>query len=553
MGRDFARAQRNQVGQRQQAPLSATSTARAKSTSDLILTLQRTVGNRAVGAILQHQAAQEQAGLAASKADLSFAREVIRSPGRPLDPGARDVMGRRFEYDFSKVRVHADQEAADSAEAIGALAYTVGSHVVFGRGSYEPHLEGGRRLLAHELAHVIQQDTEGEPAGTLKMARHLDPSEVEAEQAAGAVSTGGRTVALHAAHGLLQRQVGGTQGTLERGSAAGSISEPPAQDRWPFSGLPVPPEIAANYIDDRTTAVAVKLALGAVFLTVEGGAEVELPLAEFLEVSYNIVPVFPAAGTKEEARALLPEAEMRRRGLTVCAFYRDPTGVVLPTVLNEQTLPRVMPTFRRALEAERAGAVSAEKTATDLLLWYIGARFPVRIKESNVGAPSEVRGRFFQKPTVTGDPRLPAGQGFTTKFGDITYSTQGSATDVALVRHHEQVHSWLSPRFSLLRNFRADLAMAAYRRSSLLRFLEEALAETYAQLRVHGLRGLPTGITFPVTNGYVTVSAVVTEAAIGTIVVGGTTYGVYVVADRVANEPAATATPDAGAGESPAR
>ena len=71
--------------------------------------------------------------------------------------------------------------------------------------------------------------------------------------------------------------------------------------------------------------------------------------------------------------------------------------------------------------------------------------------------------------------------------------------------------------------------MAAYERSPLLRYLEEVLAETYAQLRVNGIRGMPAGIRFPIENGYVTLTAVLNEAAIGTIAVGNVTY--YVVLD----------------------
>jgi hypothetical protein len=73
--------------------------------------------------------------------------------------------------------------------------------------------------------------------------------------------------------------------------------------------------------------------------------------------------------------------------------------------------------------------------------------------------------------------------------------------------------------------------MAAYEKSAFLRYLEEALAESYAQLRVNGIKGLPAGIRFPIANGYVTLRAVTTEAAMGTafgtIVVGGITYLVY--------------------------
>jgi hypothetical protein len=67
-------------------------------------------------------------------------------------------MERRFSHDFSRVRIHADSEAADSARSVGALAYTVGREVVFGAGRYQPGSSAGRQLIAHELAHVVQQN-----------------------------------------------------------------------------------------------------------------------------------------------------------------------------------------------------------------------------------------------------------------------------------------------------------------------------------------------------------------------------------------------------------
>jgi hypothetical protein len=81
----------------------------------------------------------------------------LSSPGQPLDAEARAFMETRFGYDFSGVRVHTDPIAAASAHAVNALAYTVGRDIVFGMGQYAPETNDGKRLLAHELAHVIQQ------------------------------------------------------------------------------------------------------------------------------------------------------------------------------------------------------------------------------------------------------------------------------------------------------------------------------------------------------------------------------------------------------------
>jgi hypothetical protein len=82
--------------------------------------------------------------------------EALPSPGVPLDPGTRRFFEPRFDHDFSRVRVHHGEKAAKSADAFMARAYTIGPHIVFGPGEYQPHSNEGRRLLAHELAHVIE-------------------------------------------------------------------------------------------------------------------------------------------------------------------------------------------------------------------------------------------------------------------------------------------------------------------------------------------------------------------------------------------------------------
>jgi len=84
-------------------------------------------------------------------------QDVLSSPGQALDPATSRFMENRFGHDFSGVRVHTDNRAAESARSVNALAYTVGRDVVFGAGQYSPQSFSGRRLLAHELAHVVQQ------------------------------------------------------------------------------------------------------------------------------------------------------------------------------------------------------------------------------------------------------------------------------------------------------------------------------------------------------------------------------------------------------------
>ncbi len=103
--------------------------------------------------------------------------EVLRSPGQPLDPATRAFMEPRFGHDFGPVRVHTDARAAQSAQSVNALAYTVGRDVVFDAGQYAPHTREGKSLMAHELTHVVQQRDAPAPRANLVSSRMALPSE----------------------------------------------------------------------------------------------------------------------------------------------------------------------------------------------------------------------------------------------------------------------------------------------------------------------------------------------------------------------------------------
>ena len=87
----------------------------------------------------------------------AIVHEVLRSPGHALDPATRAFFEPRFGEDFSRVRVHTDASAAESASAVHARAYTVGPDIVFASGQYSPGSNAGLQLLAHELTHTVQQ------------------------------------------------------------------------------------------------------------------------------------------------------------------------------------------------------------------------------------------------------------------------------------------------------------------------------------------------------------------------------------------------------------
>ncbi len=107
--------------------------------------------------------------------------DVLRSPGQPLDTATRQFFEPRFGQDFSHVRVHTDARAAESARAVNALAYTVGTNVVFGSGQYSTNDSTRQRLLAHELTHVVQQAGMATVSSELRIGPEHDPAETEAE------------------------------------------------------------------------------------------------------------------------------------------------------------------------------------------------------------------------------------------------------------------------------------------------------------------------------------------------------------------------------------
>ncbi|TFW31750.1 eCIS core domain-containing protein [Massilia horti] len=109
-------------------------------------------------------------GKEAERAPVSVDR-VLASSGVPLAPPLQQDMEKRFSHDFSRVRVHADVAAERSARDVGANAYTAGHHIAFGAGRFAPATHEGQRLLAHELAHVVQQSRNGSSAMPTVMQR----------------------------------------------------------------------------------------------------------------------------------------------------------------------------------------------------------------------------------------------------------------------------------------------------------------------------------------------------------------------------------------------
>jgi hypothetical protein len=185
----------------------------------IVLGLQRTHGNRFVQRFLERSVLQRNCGCGGTCADCGskqsdqdqggevyglqrssavqpepyaappLVSEVLGSSGKPLDASTRAFMEPRFSHDFQDVRIHTGMKASESAKAVSALAYTVGRDIVFAEGQYAPDSQRGRHLLAHELAHTIQQRG-ASVQQDLSIGEADTPWEREADQVAQAVAEG---------------------------------------------------------------------------------------------------------------------------------------------------------------------------------------------------------------------------------------------------------------------------------------------------------------------------------------------------------------------------
>ncbi|HEX8558108.1 MAG TPA: DUF4157 domain-containing protein [Pyrinomonadaceae bacterium] len=198
----------------------------------------------------------------------TLVHEALGESGSPLDASTRAFMEPRFGHDFARVRIHSGGRAAASARAVGASAYTVGRDVVFGEGQYEPGTARGRRLLAHELTHVVQQRDATPHAGlqarALEVGRSHTPAEREADAVAERVLAGeGAGPISGAPSASVQRQGegeggagggGGSGGGKGSGGGGGGSPAPPPHISTIHVDMNTPQNVTLDWSDGTNTA-----------------------------------------------------------------------------------------------------------------------------------------------------------------------------------------------------------------------------------------------------------------------------------------------------------
>ena len=150
--------------------------------AQMMLGLQQTIGNQAVQRMMMQRRGK---GLFAVDDDTQARIHRERGSGQPLDPATQVQMSRSIGHDFSNMRVHTSTEADDVSRQLGAIAFTTGQDVFFRAGRYDPASSSGQELLAHELAHVVQQSS---GAISTHQRMTVNPSDDAYEQAADAVA-----------------------------------------------------------------------------------------------------------------------------------------------------------------------------------------------------------------------------------------------------------------------------------------------------------------------------------------------------------------------------
>ncbi|MCX7748083.1 MAG: DUF4157 domain-containing protein [Clostridia bacterium] len=179
-----------------------------------LLDLQNRIGNQAVLKLLQvktHLGIPARQNTFENQIEINNTADTvtkaIRSPGKSMDQNTRKSMENAFKRDFSSVRIHTDNKAAESARLVNAAAYTIGKDIVFADGEYNPGTFEGNKLIAHELTHVVQQGNSNSRTALIHNKQNA-ALEKQADDISSRVSKG-ESVDIHtsnAAPGLIQRK-----------------------------------------------------------------------------------------------------------------------------------------------------------------------------------------------------------------------------------------------------------------------------------------------------------------------------------------------------------
>ncbi|WP_051614132.1 eCIS core domain-containing protein [Paenibacillus sp. UNC217MF] len=273
--------------------------------------------------------------------------EVLKSPGQPLEASTRAFMEPRFGHDFSCVRVHTDARAAESAREVNALAYTVGQDIVFGEGQHKPETTAGKKLMAHELAHVVQNN-KYTSLTQFNVNRPDDPTEREAEAITSYILT--TSIPLN------KQNFSRPSALLQRKEALQSINPEVSQTTMP-SVDPKISQLPWNHYVDLFDAVHYDLDYRS-----SGGR-----LSEWLQVLYpdgividiHIDDIIEQSMTSENARNAMAQGHV------------GSGNRIFPQVMNSRTTPRLWKAKVEAIEIMEESNIQFMKAALPAVMFVI--------------------------------------------------------------------------------------------------------------------------------------------------------------------------------------
>lgn len=321
--------------------------------------------------------------------------DVLNSSGQRLDAATRSFMEPRFGRDLSSVRIHTDRQAAESARAVNARAYTVGNSVVFGRGEYAPQSAEGRRLLAHELAHTMQQAPgagamlQRQPVTTAAASSML-PRQARLTQALDFLKTRASADVLSLINAANLSQTGfQVVKTMTIGSASHDFRVSLTWDDTKFGGVTMPAPNASPTIHDFTIELGWKPTKGAVPETTSSPGGRKYPYFELKSneerVSYIIAELLYHEFTHLQLNIdrlieLLSPGFSGHSGtyLGYTAAMRDATGPATAKVRSdiEASLSNLaLVAFKNGVKINTS---RLSKDATDLIEFVINERFTFR-------------------------------------------------------------------------------------------------------------------------------------------------------------------------------
>jgi hypothetical protein len=371
--------------------------------------------------------------------------QALASPGNPLDRRVRHDMEKRFGYDFSDVRVHSGPTAEQSAREVSAHAYTVGHNIVFDAGRFEPGTNEGRRLLAHELAHVVQQSggvrLQRQPSGPSRVGRILSLKEIDADpKRKRARNRTGQTTAkvcksISAGAGKANCPATldpGLQVTIVSEKAGGAWLQIVTPEQVPGFGPKEPVYVMAAFVEEVKPKSATPKSDGPTIkditrldqtVPIKGLAKDQPNYIDHFSGRLESAPLgsditlFPKTGSASQSGISIPKGDfyidsdplsgfsmghnqvyksrsiaeavvtdmMKQAPDTPVYTYYIQDGIIFPSTLSNTTIPNLLPYIRQKREQDMADVKATADLAEAVMWWYVGARFPIKIKAGGGG------------------------------------------------------------------------------------------------------------------------------------------------------------------------